>query len=106
MHPNQKACLQYLTCMCCLLQTLHSLLPVVQDIMQHQPLQVHLKGLEYMNDDPSAMHVAYMGVQDPEDQAGSVQKLQQLCRAVVGAYADAGLLLSRDERCCTLVYVA
>ncbi|DBA67498.1 TPA: hypothetical protein ACH3X2_001778 [Trebouxia sp. C0005] len=65
--------------------------------MQHQPIQVHLKGVEYMNDDPRAMHVAYLGVQDPADQAGSVQKLQQLCTAVVDAYADAGLLLSRDE---------
>ena len=73
--------------------------------MQHQPIQVHLKGLEYMNDDPSAMHVAYLGVQDPADQAGSVGKLQQLCTAVVDAYADAGLLLSRDERCCILMYV-
>ena len=73
--------------------------------MQHQPIQVHLKGLEYMNNDPSAMHVAYLGVQDPADQAGSVGKLQQLCTAVVDAYADAGLLLSRDERCCTLMYV-
>ncbi len=92
--------------MCCLPQTLHSLLPVLQDIMQHQPIQVRLKGLEYMNDDPSVMHVAYLGVQDPADQAGSVQKLQQLCTAVVDAYADAGLLLSRDERCYTLLYVA
>ena len=75
--------------------------PVVQDIMQHQPIQVRLKGLEYMNDHPSAMHVAYLGVQDPVDQAGSVQKLQQLCTA----HADAGLLLSRDERCCLLIYV-
>ena len=59
-----------------------------------------------MNDDPSAMHVAYLGVQDPADQVGSVQKLQQLCTtAVVDAYADAGLLLSRDERCCTSIYV-
>ncbi len=105
MHPDYKASIQWLTCMCCLLQTLHSLLPVVQDIMQHQPIQVRLKGLEYMNDHPSAMHVAYLGVQDPVDQAGSVQKLQQLCTAMVDAHADAGLLLSRDERCCSLIYV-
>lgn len=105
MHLNHKAYLQWLTCICCPLQTLHSLLPVAQDIVQQQPIQVHLKGLEYMNDDPSAMHVAYLGVQDPADQAGSVQKLQQLCTAMVDAHADAGLLLSRDERCCSLIYV-
>lgn len=51
-----------------------------------------------MNDDPSAMHVAYVGVQDPAQQQGCVQKLQHLCTAVVDAFSDAGLLLSRDER--------
>ncbi len=54
-----------------------------------------------MNDDPSAMHVAYAGVQDPGEQAGSVQKLQQLCTAMVDAFSDVGLLLNRAERCCT-----
>lgn len=81
-----------------LLQTLRSLQPVLRTILQQQPLQVHVKGLEYMNDDPSAMHVAYVGVQDPAQEQGCVQKLQQLCTAVVDAFSDAGLLLSRDER--------
>lgn len=67
-------------------------------MLQQQPLQIQVKGLEYMNDDPSGMHVAYVGVHDPAQQQGSVQKLQQLCTAIVDAFADAGLLLSRDER--------
>ena len=82
-----------------MLQTLHSLQPVFESILQQQPLKVHVKGLEYMNDDPSAMHVAYVGVQDPAGQPGSVEKLQQLCTAVVDAFSNAGLLLSRDDRC-------
>lgn len=81
-----------------LLQTLRSLQLELQNILQQQPLKIHVKGLEYMNDDPSAMHVAYVGVQDPAQQHGCVQKLQQLCTAVVDAFSDAGLLLNRDER--------
>ena len=84
------------------LQTLHSLQPTLQAILEQQQLAVHVKGLEYMNDDPSAMHVAYVDVQDPQEQPDSVQKLQQICAAVVDAFSDAGLLLSRDERCPTL----
>ena len=89
--------------LCCqlngaLLQTLRSLQPVLKNILEQQPMQICIKGLEYMNDDPSAMHVAYVGVQDPAQQQGCVQKLQQLCTAVVDAFSDAGLLLSRDER--------
>ena len=80
------------------MQTLRNLQPVLKNILQQQPLQIHVKGLEYMNDDPSAMHVAYVGVRDPVQQQGCVQKLQQLCTAIVDAFADAGLLLSRDER--------
>ncbi|KAL3154632.1 A-kinase anchor protein 7 isoforms alpha and beta [Trebouxia sp. C0010 RCD-2024] len=79
-------------------QTLQSLQPIARNMLQQQPLQIQVKGLEYMNDDPSGMHVAYVGVHDPAQQQGSVQKLQQLCTAIVDAFADAGLLLSRDER--------
>lgn len=81
-----------------LLQTLRGLQPVLRNILQQKPLEIHVKGLEYMNDDPSAMHVAYVGVQDPAQQQGCVQKLQQLCTTILDAFADAGLLLSRDER--------
>ena len=81
-----------------LLQTMRSLQPVLRNILQQQPLKVHIQGLKYMNDDPSAMHVAYVGVQDPAQQQGCVQKLQQLCTAVVDAFSDSGLLLSRDDR--------
>ena len=71
---------------------------MLQAILEQQRLSIQVKGLEYMNDDPSAMHVAYVGVQDPAGQSGLVQKLQQICAAVVEAFSDAGLLLSRDER--------
>lgn len=81
-----------------LMQTLRGLQPTLRNILRQQALQIQVRGLQYMNDDPSAMHVAYVGVQDPAHQQGCVQKLQQFCTAIVDAFADAGLLLSRDER--------
>lgn len=108
---------------CVLLQTLHSVQPTLEKLLQGKPLEVHLQGLEYMNDDPSAMHVAYVGVRDPSEAVGgqgspqgaegaqdgdnekgafnlqgSRDKLQTLCGIFVDAFSDAGLLLSRDER--------
>ena len=48
------------------------------------------------------MHVMYLGVRDPPQGAGALQRLRQLCTAVVGAFGEAGLLLPQDERCvCT-----
>ena len=105
-----------------LLQTLHSAQPAIEKLLQGKPLEIHLRGLEYMNDDPSAMHVAYVGVHDPPERGGqgdlngaegaqdgedkkggldlqaSRDKLQTLCGIVVDEFSDAGLLLSRDER--------
>ncbi|GIL81114.1 hypothetical protein Vretimale_12758 [Volvox reticuliferus] len=53
------------------------------------PIKVHLQGLEYMNDDPAAMHVLYLKVQD----MGPGNRLEALCDLVVDEFARAGLLL-------------
>ncbi|GIL50546.1 hypothetical protein Vafri_6716 [Volvox africanus] len=58
------------------------------------PVKVHLQGLEYMNDDPGAMHVMYLRVQD----MGPGNRLEALCDLVVEEFARAGLLLPQDER--------
>lgn len=181
------------------LQVLQSLAPTLQQLLHGQPLQVQLKGLEYMNDDPSQvggcvsapcpsccdavtvqgfscigmnsmesacgkmaagvnidynlcfrctqgtctrthrngllavpaaaahpsmldcvhiglpsvlrpaasaalsqMHVMYLGVRDPPGSSGALQRLRQLCAAVVQAFGEAGLLLPQDERCAGL----
>lgn len=34
----------------------------IRRLLGSEPLKVHLAGLEYMNDDPSAMHVLYLKV--------------------------------------------
>ena len=44
------------------------------------------------------MHVVYLGVRDPPGAPGALAKLRRLCEAVVAAFAEAGLLLEKDER--------
>ncbi|KAG2486288.1 hypothetical protein HYH03_014993 [Edaphochlamys debaryana] len=89
-------------------QVLDSLQPRVAALLEGRPLKVHLQGLEYMNDDPSAMHVLYLKVHDqtdPEAEGGSggpleglCGPLEGLCDAVVEAFGGAGLLLPQDDR--------
>ncbi|PRW60326.1 activating signal cointegrator 1 complex subunit 1 [Chlorella sorokiniana] len=79
-------------------QTLAGLQPRVQQLLGGAPLRVRLQVLEYMNDDPSQMHVMYLGVKDAPDSPGSLQRVQQLCAAVVEAFSAAGLLLPQDDR--------
>ncbi|GLC38173.1 hypothetical protein PLESTB_001091700 [Pleodorina starrii] len=66
----------------------------VAALLGEAPLKVHLQGLEYMNDDPAAMHVLYLKVQD----MGPGNRLEALCDLVVDDFAKAGLLLPQDER--------
>ncbi|GLI60817.1 hypothetical protein VaNZ11_002923 [Volvox africanus] len=66
----------------------------VATLLGAAPIKVHLQGLEYMNDDPGAMHVLYLRVQD----MGPGNRLEALCDLVVEEFARAGLLLPKDER--------
>ena len=51
-----------------------------------------------MNDDPGSMHVMYLGVRDPPHETTALQRVRQVCAAVVAAFSEAGLLLPQDER--------
>ncbi|PNW87945.1 hypothetical protein CHLRE_01g008000v5 [Chlamydomonas reinhardtii] len=75
-------------------QALDRLRPRVGALLAGQPLKVHLQGLEYMNDDPSAMHVLYLKVAD----MGPGGRLEALCDMVVEEFGRAGLLLPQDDR--------
>eukprot|EP00887_Chlorella_sp_A99_P003180 scaffold9.g3180.t1 len=76
--------------------TLRGLQPAVAALLAEGPLRVHLKGLEYMNDDPGAMHVLYLGVKDGAP--GALDRLRRLCALAVTAFSEAGLLQPQDER--------
>lgn len=41
-------------------QALQWLKPEIHSLLNGQPLTISLKGLQYMNDDPSSMHVLYL----------------------------------------------
>ncbi|KAH8416087.1 hypothetical protein KR222_008028 [Zaprionus bogoriensis] len=66
-----------------------TIVDALQDCRQYlldvqQPLKLHVKGLEIMNDDPSWTRVVYARVESPE--------LQQLANKIVDHYRPLGLL--------------
>ena len=82
-------------------QVLQELQPGVRDLLQQRQLQVRLQGLQYMNDEPGAMHVVYLGVKNAPAGSGehaSLLELQQICKEVVQAFDAEGLLLTKDSR--------
>ena len=84
------------------MQVLQQLQPRIRDLLQQRQLQMRLQGLQYMNDEPGAVHVIFMGVQDAPAGSGehaSVSELQLVCKEVLKAFDAEGLLLPRDSRC-------
>ncbi|KXZ46404.1 hypothetical protein GPECTOR_44g79 [Gonium pectorale] len=77
-------------------QALDRLRGPVAELMRAGPLKVHLSGLEYMNDDPAAMHVLYLKVHD----VGPGSRLEALCDLVVEEFGRAGLLLPQMDTEC------
>ncbi|XP_050980609.1 activating signal cointegrator 1 complex subunit 1 isoform X3 [Labeo rohita] len=67
---------------------------VIRDITEAKPLPVEVRGIEYMNDDPSMVDVLYakVAVQDKSD------KLQQIADKLVECFAAAGLMERERER--------
>ena len=63
---------------------------IIAPLLQGKPLNVHMEGLEYMNDDPSCVNVLY-GELKPSD--GS-DKLQSLADSIVERFKKRGLLHS------------
>ncbi|XP_067224976.1 activating signal cointegrator 1 complex subunit 1 isoform X2 [Chanodichthys erythropterus] len=74
-----------------LLQQCHS---VIREITQAKPLPVEVRGIEYMNDDPSMVDVLYakVAVQDGSD------KLQQIADRLVECFASVGLMERERDR--------
>ncbi|XP_052467996.1 activating signal cointegrator 1 complex subunit 1 [Carassius gibelio] len=67
---------------------------VIRDITEAKPLPVEVRGIEYMNDDPSMVDVLYakVRVQDGSD------KLQQIADRLVECFSAAGLMERERER--------
>lgn len=65
---------------------------VIRDITEAKPLPVEVRGIEYMNDDPSMVDVLYAKVTDGSD------KLQQIVDRLVECFAAAGLMERERER--------
>ncbi|KAJ4459806.1 putative activating signal cointegrator 1 complex subunit 1 [Paratrimastix pyriformis] len=63
------------------------------NVMQGDPLALHIKGLEYMNDDPSAVDVLYLNVTE-EHQARD--HINRLAAHLKRAFQDAGLYVEED----------
>ncbi|XP_067286462.1 activating signal cointegrator 1 complex subunit 1 [Pseudorasbora parva] len=67
---------------------------VIRDITEAKPLAVEVRGIEYMNDDPSMVDVLYakVAVQDGSD------KLQQIADRLVECFVSAGLMERERDR--------
>lgn len=63
--------------------------PALQD---HMPFKLRLKGLSYMNDDPSKINVMYSDVQEVDAPKGT---LQNIADALVEHFYKAGKLWYR-----------
>lgn len=48
---------------------------IIPTLREHKPLKLRLKGVSYMNDDPTSVHVLYGLVQEENAPAGLLQKL-------------------------------
>ncbi|KAK2866552.1 hypothetical protein Q7C36_002608 [Tachysurus vachellii] len=66
----------------------------IRDITEGKPLDLEVKGIEYMNDDPSLVDVLYAKVrlQDGSD------KLQQIADRLVECFIAAGLMVKEWDR--------
>ncbi|XP_060796158.1 activating signal cointegrator 1 complex subunit 1 isoform X3 [Neoarius graeffei] len=66
----------------------------IRDITEGKPLALEVKGIEYMNDDPSMVDVLYakVCVQDESD------KLQQIANRLVECFVAAGLMNKEWDR--------
>lgn len=64
----------------------------IQEILESKPLDIHIKGLEYMNDDPSQVDVLYAKVED------SSNRIQQIADNLMFRFVDSGLSKKQFDR--------
>eukprot|EP01023_Acetabularia_acetabulum_P067316 TRINITY_DN9255_c0_g1_i1.p1 TRINITY_DN9255_c0_g1~~TRINITY_DN9255_c0_g1_i1.p1 ORF type:complete len:401 (+),score=67.35 TRINITY_DN9255_c0_g1_i1:85-1203(+) len=75
-------------------EVLDGLKPEIKQIIGKKPLKIQLAQLEYMNDDPSSMHVLYMQVKETDGN----DRLQRVCNLVVDALYKEGIALMQDAK--------
>jgi hypothetical protein len=56
----------------------------------------HFGGLHYMNDDPTQVHVLYLGMDPPAAPGGSTAQIQALVRLLSEAFLKDGFVLEKD----------
>jgi len=69
----------------------------VRQVLEGRPLQLQLRGLEHMTDDPTDMHVLYLEVQGIGENHQQQQHLQELSDLVVRSFKEADLLVQVIE---------
>ena len=88
-------------------QVLQRLQEELQALRGDRPLRVRVRGLELMKGDPAAAHVLYASIGDPNPDPDpgpdpqpqpSVSRLLAMCHAVIGSFAEAGLVATHDVR--------
>lgn len=84
------------------LQVLEKLQTAIAEVLQGRALKVKLQGLNFMNEDPSSIHVLYFNVKDVDEkdssQLAGLKELQQIADIAVGALREEDLLLPTDDR--------
>jgi activating signal cointegrator complex subunit 1 len=64
----------------------------VKEILDSKPLDIHIKGLEYMNDDPGQVDVLYAKIED------SSNRIQQIADKLLVKFVDSGLSKKQFDR--------
>lgn len=101
--PLQQACrMRVVSLSLFFLQVLEKLQTAIAEVLQGRALKVKLQGLNFMNEDPSSIHVLYFNVKDVDEkdssQLAGLKELQQIADIAVGALREEDLLLPTDDR--------
>jgi len=67
-------------------------------LVNAKTLDVHIKGLEYMNDDPSQADVIYAKVCQAQTSPNSLDLLQQIADRLMNKFVEAGLAKKQYDR--------
>ncbi|XP_071160134.1 activating signal cointegrator 1 complex subunit 1-like [Mytilus edulis] len=67
---------------------------LIEPILKSEPLLIHLRGLEYMNDDPRAVDVMYAKI----DTGENLDKLQMIVDRIVDKFTSAGIMTQEYDR--------
>ena len=65
----------------------------IKEILESKPLTIRIKGLEYMNDDPSNVDVLYAKIE-----ASSAHKIQAIADKLMAKFVESGLSKKQYDR--------